>query len=402
MPEQDDLPFLLRTAALIAGLRYGSVSEADRADLEAWLAASEANRALFDELTAENFLDSALDEVDPIALRASAAKVYQRLGMNRAGVTPNRRVAVIRIGRWAAAAAIGGLIVWGAYSVIRGRHQELPTVAQAPGIKNDLPAPVGSHTTLTLANGNTIAIDSAVGGVFATQGSVQVQKTGKGALAYVANGGSPAQAVEYNTLVTARGGQATVVLADGTKVWLNAESSLKYPTAFAGGNRDVELTGEGYFEVEHDGRHPFRVHAGKAMIEDLGTRFDVNAYSDEPSMRTALFEGSVRVAGTELVPGQEEIITSAGQRSVQSGFDQDEVLGWKNGIFLFDQAGIETVMRQVMRWYDVEVSYAGKIPSGHYSGTVDRKANISQILKILEVSGIRLQFDGRKIVILPD
>jgi transmembrane sensor len=237
------------------------------------------------------------------------------------------------------------------------------------------------------------------------QGQTQVSKKNDGLLAYQSNSTAPVSQVLYNTISTPRGGQFEVALPDGTKVWLNAASSLRFPTAFTGKERDVELTGEAYFEVAKNKDLPFHVTSAGQVIEVLGTHFNINAYTDEKSIKTTLFEGSVRVAknlkSAMLKPGEQSIVSNDDANTIRiaDDVDADEVLAWKNGKFYFNDADVETVMRQVSRWYDVDIEYKGKSSADRFTGNFTRDLNLSKTLKLLEFTGINFKIEGRKIIV---
>lgn len=335
--------------------------------------------------------------------------------------------------RVAAAAAILLCLSAGVYFLFFNRpRKEVVQQGTRKQFTNDV-LPGGNKAILTLADGSDVILDSVKNGLIVRQGSASITKLDGGKLAYQPVPGSAAlSAVSYNKLSTPRGGQYQLVLPDGSKVWLNAASSIRYPTAFTGKERRVEVSGEVYFEVaksaterpggnssgnaegnQGHGNTPFIVSiaAPSGMpgaggeVEVLGTHFDVNAYGDENSVKTTLLEGEVKLIKGEaailLKPGQQAGYGMTGGPAILKDADADEAVAWKNGIFQFNEASIESVMRQVERWYDIEVSYEGKIPSGHFSGTVDRNANISQVLKILELSEVHFRIEGRRIVILP-
>jgi transmembrane sensor len=271
----------------------------------------------------------------------------------------------------------------------------------------DLP-PGSNKAILKLADGKTIVLDSAAKGLLAKQGGSEVQKTDSGQLTYTAQEKGE---LAYNTLTTPRGGQYQLRLADGTKVWLNAASSITYPVAFSGERRDVTITGEAYLEVAKDAARPFRVQIPNAVgsgspmeIEVLGTGFDVNAYADEPTIRTTLVEGSIRVSasgsGTIVQPGQQVEVGEGGKGiRVIDHADVDEALAWKNGRFYFHNADLPAIMRQVSRWYDVDIRYAGEVPAGHYNGKPTRDLSAKQMLKLIEYSGVKYRIEGKTIVI---
>lgn len=273
--------------------------------------------------------------------------------------------------------------------------------------------PGGDKAVLTLANGQTVVLDEAGNGDLAQQGNTKVIKL-NGQLSYQQTGGT--KAPPYNTITTPRGGQYKLILADGTKVWLNAASSLRFPVSFSGDVRTVELSGEGYFEVaamhssEHRKKIPFLVkilHAAgnTGEVEVLGTHFNIMAYADEAAVKTTLLEGSVRIknskANTLLQPGEQASLQKE-TLEVHKRVDVEEVIAWKEGYFQFDRkAPIEQVMRQVARWYDVEIVYEGAIPNRRFGGKIARDSRLQDVLKMLELNNIRFRIEGRKITVTP-
>jgi transmembrane sensor len=266
-------------------------------------------------------------------------------------------------------------------------------------IPKDVEAPKGTKAMITLADGRMITLDSVASGTLAAQGNVQVVKNESGEIVYTGNN----REVVYNTLVNPRGSEVvSLTLNDGTKVWLNSESSLKYPIAFAGPERRVEVTGEAYFEVAKDVTKKFVVTGNGVTAEVLGTHFNVNTFADESSIDVTLLEGSVRVskgsANGLLKPGQQAQVGS--DIKVVSNADLEKVMAWKNGLFQFDDANIKSIMKQVERWYDVEAVYEVNTKELTFSGVVGRKENISQLLKVMELTGlVKFEIDGKKIVV---
>ncbi|QNL48809.1 FecR domain-containing protein [Olivibacter sp. SDN3] len=264
-------------------------------------------------------------------------------------------------------------------------------------LANDV-APGGNKATLTLADGRMISLIEADNGQLAIQSGAAVMKAANGQLVYVAAENEVAGPTSYNTIVTPRGGQYQIVLPDGSKVWLNAASSLKYPVTFAGLNeRRVELTGEGYFEVEKDKNRPFLVESAQQTVEVLGTQFNVNVYPDEPAIKTTLLEGRVRLAargGTSAVtlsPGDQAIRKGAGFRIVE--VDPEQAIAWKNDKFVFDRESLQSILRKVGRWYDVEIEFQDLAAKGIlFGGTMSRFDHISKVLNKLEVTG-NVQFE---------
>lgn len=274
--------------------------------------------------------------------------------------------------------------------------KEKPTAT----VVNQLPAPVtpgGDRALLTLADGTKIVLDNAANGNIARQGAVQVVKLSNGQLQYqpLTKGAAIALTLQYNTMSTPRGGQYKLMLPDGTAVWLNAESSITYPVVFAADQRSVQVSGEAYFEVAKDKERPFRVKAGDANIEVLGTHFNVNAYANEGETKTSLLEGSVKINSQILKPGQ----AFANGRIFQTDVSRD--VAWKNGVFDFNDQNLAQVMRQLARWYNLDVEYPIGIPHKEYGGEMGRNLNLEQVLKGLEDSGVRFELNGRKLIVRP-
>jgi ferric-dicitrate binding protein FerR (iron transport regulator) len=256
-----------------------------------------------------------------------------------------------------------------------------------------------------------VVLDSTNNGAITKQGNVTVIKLDDGQLSYKRSASTTSSTISYNTVSTPRGGQYQLVLTDGTKVWLNAASSLRFPTSFIGNDRRVEITGEAYFEVAHDNKKPFFVAVADMNVEVLGTHFNINAYPDERTIKTTLLEGAVKVESQNqsalLVPGEQARLLNApledGNRRLQTinHVDLEQVVAWKNGKFQFNQASVETIMRQVSRWYDVEVVFEGPIPDKRFNGKMYRNVNASQVLSILEEGGIHFRIEGNKVTVTP-
>lgn len=273
---------------------------------------------------------------------------------------------------------------------------------------HDVPAPKVARATLKLDDGRIVYLDSLGTGQLAVQGNVHVLKLTDGQIAYQPAVGGGKQPLAYNTLSNPRGSKVqSLTLVDGTQVWLNAASSITYPTIFAGQDRKVSITGEAYFEVVHDAARPFIVSKGTMNVEVLGTHFNVNAYDDETDIKVTLLEGSVRVRTetgsrkTDLVikPGEQVRLTN--NKVIVNRFpDLEEVMAWKNGKFQFgDAAGVEEIMRQISRWYDVYVEYKGTM-TGHIGGAISRNVNASQVFRMLEMTGtMKFEIEGKKVTV---
>jgi ferric-dicitrate binding protein FerR (iron transport regulator) len=310
----------------------------------------------------------------------------------------------------AAAAAVIILFATGIYLIFKDHSSKEIAQAETPHkIKSDI-APGGNKAILTLANGRQISLESTANGALTQQGNVKIIKLDSGRLAYKAFNGKPGE-VLYNTISTPRGGQYQVVLSDGTKVWLNAASSLHFPTSFTGNVRNVQLTGEGYFEVAHNAKKPFCVNIGDMKIQVLGTHFNINAYDDESVMKTTLLEGSIRVsegAVSKMIrPGEQAILQHSQDQkgSIKIiNVDVDAVVAWKNGRFIFQGNNIQSVMRQLARWYDVNVSYQGHVTNELFVGVLNRSRyeNISEILDMLEKTRtVSFAINGRNVTVKP-
>jgi transmembrane sensor len=261
--------------------------------------------------------------------------------------------------------------------------------------------PGRSGAILTLGDGSQIVLDSVANGVLANQSNTAVAKK-DGEIIYTE--GSNARGV-INKMMTPRGRQFKLELSDGTKVWLNASSSISFPTAFAANERKVSIVGEVYFEVAKDKHKPFTVTVNDVEVQVLGTHFNVNGYDDEGEIKTSLIEGSVLVSKKDqkvlLKPGQQADIKKSGAVKVKALDNFDEVLAWKNGMFHFDNASLETVLRQLSRWYDVDVVMDKGVVSRNFEGEINRDLELSQVLKILEGNNVHFKIEGKILKVMP-
>jgi transmembrane sensor len=324
-------------------------------------------------------------------------------------VVPVKKMRWLRV-----AAAIIILISISAYFFNRSTKNEIVKIEPVQELKKDvLPKndvlPGGNKAILTLANGSQIVLDSAANGILAQQGNTVIKLT-NGQVVYK-GAGNQSNEVLYNTMGTPRGGQYRLILPDGSMVWLNAVSSIRFPTAFTGKERKVEITGEAYFEIAKDISRPFRVlvtppsgNEGMEVVV-LGTHFNINAYKDEPTINTTLLEGSVKVTkGTSLTiikPGQQTQLNNSGVIRVIPDADVAEAVAWKDGRFEFKDADLKTILRQVMRWYDVDVEYQGNIPDRYFTAAISRDKTLSVVLKILKLSDIDFKLEGKKLTVTP-
>ncbi|MBX2921945.1 MAG: FecR domain-containing protein [Chitinophagaceae bacterium] len=247
--------------------------------------------------------------------------------------------------------------------------------------------PGGNKATLILNNGATIVLDDAQNGSLAQQGNTEINKTTDGQLIYKLTKQDPSpEAIQYNTITTPKGGQYQVRLPDGTQVWLNAASSIRFPTSFTENERAVAITGEVYFEVAHNRQAPFIVSAGNTRVQVLGTSFNMMAYDNEDMKKTTLVEGSIQLTDgnrtSMLQPGEQMQVNEKDFKLIKHA-DVAAALAWKNGLFYFKDAGLQTVMKQVERWYNISVKFEGNIPEKQFNGKVPRNANLAELMEIL-------------------
>ncbi|TMI62574.1 MAG: DUF4974 domain-containing protein [Bacteroidetes bacterium] len=302
-----------------------------------------------------------------------------------------------------AAAAVFVLAVIGAYLLVNQTPVETPE-ANNRHITNDI-LPGGNKAVLTLSDRSDINLESVSNGTIITEGGTKISKLNDGQLVYNTLEEKPTQ-VLYNTVKTPRGGQYQLILPDGSKVWLNSASSIRFPVSFTGDTRKVEISGEAYFEVAKNPSMPFKVNIdGKKEIEVLGTHFNIHSYGDDGTLKTTLLEGSVKVTSLKtgesklITPGQQAQLNANGQIAINKA-DIDKVMAWKNGYFNFDGADTRIVMQVISRWYDVDVVYEGPIPQREFGGEIEKNLKLSQLLTILEKSDLKFRLEGRKLVVL--
>jgi transmembrane sensor len=304
----------------------------------------------------------------------------------------------------AAAAIVLGLLFTG-YWFFRKSSPAAPGEQTIAKVATDVEAPKEVKAIITLADGRRISLDSLNSGMLVMQGGIEVVKNANGEIVYKTASGQLAE-VQYNTLHNPRGSRAiNLTLSDGSKVWLNAGSSLTYPTAFMGSERAVEMSGEGYFEIAHNASMPFKVKKNDVAVEVLGTRFNVHAFDDGDEVIITLLEGSVKTAlaggdAVTLKPEQQARFDQNKKMTLKDHVDVEEVVAWKNGKFEFHDASIQTIMKEVARWYDAEVVYEDKIP-GHFVITgLSRDVQVSKLLQTLEFTErVHFTIEGKKIVV---
>ncbi|MGN7721711.1 FecR family protein [Chitinophaga sp. 22620] len=357
----------------------GTISPDEAAELAEWLAHDDGRQLE---------VPSGIAESRDVHEKRLLGAIEQRIGWKRSA-----RIRTLRL----AAAAVILVVALGWWLV-----KPSPSAPPAPSIAvNELDrSPGGNRAVLTLGNGQRIVLDSAANGTLFSQGGIQAVKLDSGALAY--NMGGTGAEIQMHTLSTPVGGQFRITLSDGTAIWLNAASTLKFPSSFTGGERAVEITGEAYFEVAKNKAMPFKVMFNGSSVEVLGTHFNIMAYPDEARSKVTLLEGSVAVSnpsGRQLLrPGMQALVGS----SITTGpANVEEAVAWKNGLFIFDNEDIHSIMRKLARWYDVKPEYADAMQGVTFSGTVSRYSNVSGVLEMLEMTeSVRFELQGGAIKVL--
>jgi transmembrane sensor len=404
--ESQPLEGAYRVAQLISGYIQGRLNPKEHDELDEWVGASDENMKLFEELTDEKNIESTLQWYRKIDTEAALKKAKERIGFQRKNHFSAGKILLY--------AAMVVLIAGTIFFVYDQRKDGTASAV----VKNDV-APGSNKAVLTLSDGRKIILDSTGVGVLVADGAMKVTQQGgvvkydSGALA------ADSQALSFNTINVPRGGQFKIILSDGTGVWLNSESELRYPVQFAHDKREVALKGEGYFEVqpltspltpllkergEAAKKVSFSVNINGARVEVLGTHFNVHAYDNEEGRIVTLVEGKVRVkpeAGSrkpeELKPGEKAVITGDGKITVNK-VDTEEATAWKGGKFYFKDATIKTIMQQLQRWYDVDVAFQDPIDHHFNAPDIPRGLPLSKVLKVLEMTKrVRFEVEGRKV-----
>jgi transmembrane sensor len=332
-------------------------------------------------------------EISPKRIKAIGQRIYREL--------PGNHIAFVKIGiRLAAAASIIGLIITIALKFLLPQ-QNTQKLANAQDIH-----PGSNIAVLTLANGQKINLNSATNGQIAKQAGIQIYKTANGQITYKSTVSQvSSDFVSTNTITTPKGGQWQLTLADGSNVRINSASTFSYPTSFnKAPNRVVELSGEAYFEVAKDKEHPFIVKSNQQSVEVLGTHFNVNAYADEPAVKTTLAEGNVKVSSNNgksqlLSPGQQSVLKQG--ELIRLEVNIDDELAWTKGSFHFTDQSIQSIMRQISRWYNIDVYYEANISNEGLNGRISRYKNLNQVLSALEATqSVHFKVEGRRITVM--
>ena len=375
---------------MLAGYYAGTLTDKERTELFALLHDPQYSEQL-EQLFTEDLADPVFQSV---ADTESLELMYQQIQL-RKQVAPVRRMFTYR--RWAVAAAVILFMITGTYFLFFYQSRKPAIVHTEYGLKNDIAAPAYTKAVLLLMDGKEIILDTAANSQLAVQENTAILKTGDGQLIYKINPSLQANGTGHmNTLTVPRGSRPLqLTLTDGTKIWLNAASSITYPIVFTGNERKVQMSGEAYYEVAKDAARKFIVSANGVETEVLGTHFNVNGYEDEANTKVTLLEGSVKVKSEVksqksealLKPGEQAVVSTHSPLTIDHSPDLEETVAWKDGYFDFKGAEIKSVMRQLSRWYNVEIEYNGKITDNHFSGIINRNNNISQVLKMLESTG---------------
>lgn len=390
---EENLKIAERVAYLIFGHVQNTLTPEEREELDEWVTESDENLELFERLTDEDNIEIGIQKY----LQVEKTKADALKGIK----SKIREEKSYKIWPWVVAVCF----VLAAISFYMFQLRPKNNYTEKPITKINSPsdiAPGENKAVLTLSNGRTIILDGSASQTLATEGQINIRKK-NGELLY--NGKSDEVAI--NSISIPRGGQYKIVLSDGTKVWLNAESTLKFPASFVGNKREIELTGEGFFEVAREATRPFIVSVlsrtgTNQKVTVLGTHFNINAYQDEGKIFTTLLEGSVKVENngvTKILKPGEQAVSQKGIEVLSA--DVNEAVAWKEGKFLFHDATIESIGEQIKRWYDIDVEYQGKIKE-LFNTEVQRNVPLSKLLDGLEgTNQVQFKIEGKKLIIKP-
>ena len=382
-------------AELISRYLKGELSNEEHEQFRNWLEEDVAHQQLIDSLQNEEGLAEDLLFFSSVDKAAAWDNLTRTINKS----SEQRRWSDFKYWKYVAAAIVLGLVSYAAFDFTYNNQGSELTKLEVPILKNDM-LPGGNRATLTLGDGSVVSLEEMADGKVIEENGIRISKR-NGHITYEIVDQVARGAVDFNTIHTPVGGQYHVILPDGTQVWLNSESSLHFPTAFTGSHRTVDLVGEGYFEVSRNKEKPFLVQTQKTKVKVLGTHFNLMAYSNERSSRTTLLEGSV-----EVTDGVQSRTIKPGQQAVTGGGIQiknvhtEEAIAWKNGYFQFESEDLKTILRQLKRWYGFEIVNEALVPDKHFTAYISRNTTLSQVLKMLEMSGeLKFKIEGEKIII---
>lgn len=388
-------------ALLIKKFLKDELDERETQELESWKSQSDVNRRIFEELTSDAYLIEAVGDAykidsDPVARQ----KMHALIAAEQEVETGTRKTKIRSLWFRLAAAAVFFILISITTIYILRKEKEPGTVVVNQNVKPDI-APGANKATLTLADGSTIVLDSAAMGQLAQQGATQIINK-DGQLVYTGGKREENSAVFYNTVSTSKGQTYPLLLSDHSRIWLNAESSIRFPVSFTGDERRVEITGEVYFEIAHDAAKPFFATVNGVNIQVLGTKFNVNAYADESAIKTTLIEGSVSISkGTQkkrITPGQQAQVV-ANEISIADNVDVGKITAWRQGYFRFKEDKLFEAMKNIARWYNIEVAFEGNAANIELSGNINRSSNLSSIVRLLAAMDVQARIEGRKLIV---
>lgn len=391
--------------------KYPDLNQEEREQFNRWLEEGE-NKDFFNQILDKEVLEEELRQLNELKIESEERQSWEKLIRVR-----QQRGRIFQWNNWkkyTVAASIIMILGVGGLIWFQSKKEDKPVVQRKENQKSYMAdaSPGQFKAKLILADGSTVILDTTSTGQLAQQGSVKViNKDGK--LVYQQGAQNAKAPILYNTLQTTKGQTYTTVLADGSKVWLNSESSIRYPVTFTEQERKVFITGEAYFEVapatvrgsdEKLIKQTFKVSVRGMEIEVLGTHFNINAYPDEKIIKTTLLEGKVKVSyegkTALLKPAQQsQVITESGTVETVNNADVEQAVAWKNGFFHFNNDNLRTVMRQLSRWYDLDIEYHGNVPNEIFGGRMDRNSRASEVLTILSESGVHFKIQGKKIIV---
>lgn len=381
---------------LLKSLR-DTLDTGEQAQLNEWLAENPAHRQLLDELQDPAKIASSLSILNQLSPEKAWDKIRQHPVEEKAIISGRPSAFVYRM-RWVAAAVlllVASVSVW---YIFRPQNELQEKVVYTGNV---MPGRDGAR--LRLSNGSMLTIDSLADGLIARDGSIAIYKE-KGQIVYKGIAGTAVQELVYNEIIADKGRKTSAVLPDGSFVWINAGSSVRYPLVFPGNERLITMKGEASFRAVHNTKQPFRVKVGDQVVEDIGTEFNINAYEDEAAIVTTMVEGAASVAASGnkvlLTAGQESQYTKGNIKTGKGNIEK--AIAWRNNIFSFEHADLPTVLRQFARWYNIEVKYEGVVPSETFTGEMERELTLADALDHLKRMRVRFRIEeDKRLVVLP-